>query len=553
VTSLELFPVDWREVWQDHAETESVGAIFTKPEIVNLILDLAGYSPAEARLIEQRVLEPSCGDGAFILAVVTRMIESETTHAGVIEWDQGGFDDALRAVDINTVSVRAARTLVSRILIEAGCPQPRATELAQKWVIQSDFLLKEWDERFDLVVGNPPYVRIENLPKRVLERYRSEFSTLTDRADLYVAFFEQGLRLLSSRGTLAYITANRFTKNTYGAGLRKLITDSFRVRFYVNLEHTQPFLTHVSAYPAIVVVDRQRGRSTKAGTLEDVESETLEKVRRQSFGRAGKVIESFRSWFPEGAPWSTTSAKEQASLSRLAATLPTLELSAPGTRVGIGVATGADKVFVLEKKHEEIEESRQIPLLMASNVYNDRLDWSGRYLVNPFVDEGNGNLVELSDYPGLAEYLQANFEALHRRHVAKARPRSWYRTIDRIWPDLVHRPKLVIPDIQGSTVIGYDDGQFYPHHNLYWITSESWPLLALKAMLRSSIVYEQVRAYSVQMRGGSVRFQAQTLRKIRLPFLKELSDSLLERLVEASEGTQSEVDDVAAEIYGNMR
>lgn len=550
MTSLELFPIGWRDVWQDSEEHTSVGAVFTKPAIVNLILDLAGYNPNESRLADRTLMEPSCGDGAFIHEVVSRLIESERTHVGKVDWRQEQLDIAVCAVDINPTSVDTARVLVSRVLIEAGCPKTRATALSQKWVMQSDFLLEEWDRRFDFVVGNPPYVRIEDLPKQVLKRYRSEFSTLSDRADLYVAFFEQGLRLLSRRGALAYITANRFAKNTYGAGLRKLVSDNYRVRYYVNLEHTQPFLTDVSAYPAIVVIDREKGGATRAGTLADVETDTLSIVRRQALGRAGKVIEHFRTWFPNGEPWTTTSGKEHALLSRLSATLPSLEESSSGTKVGIGVATGADKVFVLKEKHADIEESRQLPLLMASNVSNDMLHWSGRYLVNPFVDEGDGRLVELSNYPGLKKYLEAHKEAVFRRHVAKARPKAWYRTIDRVWPNLVGQPKLVIPDIQGSTVIGYDEGNYYPHHNLYWITSDSWPLLALKTILRSSIVYQQVRAYSVQMRGGSVRFQAQTLRRIRLPFLRDVSDTLLEQLAEISGSVnQTDIDDVVAEVY----
>lgn len=537
-------------MWRGAEKAEAVGAIFTKPEIVELILDFAGYTENGPRLACRPLLEPSCGDGAFIQGVVRRLIGNERANVGTMHWTDATLDSSVRAVDINEASVESARSLVGRILCENGCPQTRAAELASKWVVQSDFLLEHWDAEFDFVVGNPPYVRIEDLPKPVLRKYRSTFETLSDRADLYIAFFEQGLRLLSPSGTLAFITANRFAKNTYGAALRSLIAERYHVRYYLNLEHTQPFLSDVSAYPAIVVIDRRRGEPTKAGTLSSVDEKTLYAVRKQALGRPGKVMERFKTWFENGESWSTTSVKEHTELTRLSISLPTLEDSAPKTKVGIGVATGADKVFVLKGKDPSIEDSRQLPLLMASNVTNEALNWSGRYLINPFADEGSGNLVDLSDYPGLAKYFAANSDALRRRHVAKTRPTNWYRTIDRIWPELVSRPKLVIPDIQGSSTIGYDEGHYYPHHNLYWITSDSWPLLALKAILRSSIVYQQVRAYSVQMRGGSVRFQAQTLRKIRVPFLRDVRDSVLDALIGvATSGSQDEVDDVVRKLY----
>jgi hypothetical protein len=296
-------------------------------------------------------------------------------------------------------------------------------------------------------------------------------------------------------------------------------------------------------------VDKRKGGATRAGTLDEVTPETLYQVKKQALGKPGKVMERFAGWFQNGEPWSTTSASEYAQLSRLSDRLPLLEQSGGITKVGIGVATGADSVFILREKSTQIEESRQLPLLMPRDVSNERLDWSGRYLVNPFEDEGAGQLVDLSNYPGLREYLKAHSAALLKRHVAKSRPQSWYRTIDRIWPELVTRQKLVIPDIQGSTTIGFDDGLYYPHHNLYWITSDTWPLLALKTVLRSSVVYQQVKAYSVQMRGGSVRFQAQTLRKLRVPSITLLSDATVNRLITVATQSQDEVDDAVIEAY----
>lgn len=550
---LDLFETTWRDLWAGHDQHEGVGAVFTRPEIVDLMLDLAGYTPGSGRLAYTRVLEPSCGDGAFVSRVVSRLAESQREHAGLKGWNDPALDDSLRAADISPASLDAARKMIREQLTAAGCPLPRASSLANTWTVHTDFLLHSWPDRYDLVVGNPPYVRIEDLPKRVLERYRAVFSTVGDRADLYIAFLERGLQLLSPGGVLAFITANRFAKNLYGRKLRKLIADRYHVRYYLNLEHTQPFLSEVSAYPAIVLIDQARGKPTQAATLEDIGTENLDAVRQaaESSDRGAAGVTEFPSWYPDGSAWLTTSHDEQRSLDRLNDSLPALESSAPGTKVSIGVATGADRVFILAGKSEEIEDDRQIPLLMASNISNQAITWSGKYLINPFAPSGEA--VDLARYPGLAAYLERHADQLRRRHVARQRPHAWYRTIDRIWPELQTRPKLVIPDIQGagSTTIGLDEGRFYPHHNVYWITSDSWDLRALKTLLRSTIAVRQVSAYSVQMRGGSLRWQAQTLRKLRVPPLEGISDSILERLVDVSSSeNQEEIDDAAGEAYG---
>jgi adenine-specific DNA-methyltransferase len=550
---MDLFTTTWRDYWQGVESAEPVGAIFTKPEIASLILDLAEYVPSR-RLLDARLLEPSCGDGAFLREIVQRLVASETASVGEIDWTDRRLDRAVRAADISESSVGAARDLASELLASAGCDSSRATEIASAWILHADFLLHDWSDAFDFVVGNPPYVRIEELPKRVLTRYRELYETTSDRADIYVAFIQRGLELLSPAGTLAYICANRFTKNKYGGALRRLIASKYRVRQFINLEHTQPFVSDVSAYPAIFVMDRQHGASTHAATLADIQPETLRTVRAEAVDdrRTPAILSHFARWYPRGEPWTATSSEEQTSLHLLTENLPALEDSAPGTKVGIGVATGADRCFVLQGKSEQIESSRQLPLIMSRDVANAGLSWSGRYLVNPFRDEDDGELVDLRVYPGLAEHLAQHASVLRGRHVGRTRPESWFRTIDRIWPKLRNVPKLLIPDIQVGCVIGEDEGAFYPHHNLYWITSTTWPLAALKTLLRSSSVTQQVRALSVQMRGGSLRYQAQTLRRLRLPSIYSLSDALLSRLASlATASNLEEIDQLGSEAFRN--
>jgi adenine-specific DNA-methyltransferase len=553
MSTLELFEANWRAIWNGAEDSTSVGAIYTKPEIVDLVLDLSGYRADVGRLASRRLMEPSCGDGAFLQAVVRRLIQSERLHVGKIDWDCPELARSVRAIDLNSAAVAKAKTLIVDELLRENCSPERARALADTWAVHGDFLLTAWNEKFSFVVGNPPYVRLEELPKKVLAEYRRRFSTLKDRADLYIAFFERGLQLLAQDGVLAFICANRFAKNQYGAALRLLISEKFRVKQYINLEHTQPFLSEVSAYPAIVAIDRSRGGDTQAGTLEDLSSETLDFVRAQAFSQVGSIgpLATFRQWYPDGAPWSSTSQDEVRVLSTLRSNYPVLEDSGGLTRVGIGVATGADDVFILPAKSELIESGRQIPLLMAADVNVSRNEWSGRFLVNPFADADDGSLVDLSRFPGLGAHFDANAEQLRGRHVAKTRPANWFRTIDRIWPSLTSKPKLVIPDIQRGGVIGIDEGAHYPHHNVYWITSDSWDLRALQALLRSTQVLLQVRAFSVQMRGGSIRYQAQTLRRIRIPKLSILSSDVLDELRSAGPSSdQSEIDAAAARAFG---
>jgi hypothetical protein len=213
-----------------------------------------------------------------------------------------------------------------------------------------------------------------------------------------------------------------------------------------------------------------------------------------------------------------------AFLKRLEREFPTLEET--GTIVGIGVATGADKVFIT-KDRDLVEEGRLLPLAMASDIKGSRMEWSGHYLVDPWNRKG---LVDLTEFPKLAAYLEKHRASLQGRHVGKKSPDNWYRTIDRVNHGLTGKPKLYLPDIKGRIAPVLDSGETYPHHNVYFVAPEPWDPEVLGGLLLSSVAQFFVEAYGVRMRGGYLRFQAQYLRRIRVPRPGDVSPDQAERL-----------------------
>jgi hypothetical protein len=170
-------------------------------------------------------------------------------------------------------------------------------------------------------------------------------------------------------------------------------------------------------------------------------------------------------------------------------------------------------------------------------------------VLNPF-DE-SGQLVPLDAFPRFKRYLLQHQDIVTARHVAQRNPDGWYRTIDRIQPGLLETPKLLVPDIKGEGAFVIDEGRYYPHHNLYFITSDEWDLHALQTVLRSSLTLMVVATYCTRMAGGFLRFQAQYLRRIRLPHWRHVDQRLRERLSAAAmTKIQHEVDSPVFELYG---
>ena len=159
-----------------------------------------------------------------------------------------------------------------------------------------------------------------------------------------------------------------------------------------------------------------------------------------------------------GEPWILENFEALALVHRLESRFPTIEEA--GCKVGIGVATGADKEFIGEFKELDVELSRKLPLVTTKDIRDGHVRWQGKGVINPFGDDGK--LVSLDDYPKLKHFMELRYEQIARRHVAIRAPQNWYRTIDRIYPDLAKREKLLIPDIKGDASIVYEGGRFYP-------------------------------------------------------------------------------------------
>jgi len=516
------------------AGTESRGAISTRVEVVDFILDLVGYT-SDKPLYQSRILEPSFGGGSFLLPIVGRLLTAWRAVKGTTGSALGDMGDAIHAVELHRETFHSTYAAVVTLLKREGLAVSTATALADRWLSQGDFLLIPMDGRqFDFVVGNPPYVRQELIPTPLVAEYRSRYHTMYDRADLYVPFIERSLSLLSKRGYLGFICADRWMKNRYGGPLRSLVAEQFRLKIYVDMVDTPAFHSDVSAYPAITIISRETSGATRIAHRPAIDQATLttlaDVLRAKLLPKDAKSVRELARVTDGAEPWLLESSDQMALIRRLEQQFPRLEEA--GCKVGIGVATGADKAFIGDFDKLDVELDRKLPLVTTKDIISGGVRWRGQGIINPFAEDGG--LVNLQNYPRLRRYLEVRREVIAARHCAQKSPANWYRTIDRITPALAKRPKLLIPDIKGYAHIVFEDGELYPHHNLYYVTSETWNLRALQAVLLSAVTRLFVATYSTKMRGGYFRFQAQYLRRIRIPLWADVPKALQTELEEAA-------------------
>lgn len=529
----------------------SHGVVYTKPWVVEMILDLAGYK-AENNLVNILAVEPAAGIGGFVFPMVERLIDSCQRQ------NRNTLDCAysLLVYELDANSTNTLRSALFQQLDQLGIPKKEAALLIDSWVRTGDYLLDAQNlPKADFVIGNPPYIRIEEMDESTAILYRMMYPTMVGRADLYIAFFEAALKQLKSSGVCAFICADRWMLNQYGAELRRFVTSGFNVESIIEMHQADAFESDVSAYPAITIIRRGKQESVVVASADtEVESNKPSEIaaliasaREKSEEKRmlpGMTVNLVSTWFEGNAPWPRLSATHLTTLKKLETEYYPLE--SDKTRVSIGVATGADNIFITTD-HNIVEAEQLLPLAMAYDIADGELKWSGKYLINPWNHEG---LVDLNKFPRLKLYFEVHRDRLQRRHINKKNQAAWYRTIDRVNHDLLKKPKLYIADIKDKLNPVLDPGGTYPHHNLYFVQSDEWDLKVLGGLLLSAIGQFFVESYGVRMRGGYLRFQAQYLRRIRVPRPEHIRPDTAADLTRAFESRDRELATRAAlDVY----
>jgi hypothetical protein len=500
------------------------GEVFTKPAVVQLMLIISGLHELKVTPAT-RILEPSCGRGDFVILILDDLLGRADLRSSLSETPEE-YLSLITAFDLQAEHVETCRRRIVDTMVSNSFSLKTAKMLSIAWVKCADFLLVEGLETYDLVIGNPPYVRIEEIEKRSLALYRASFSTMVDRADLYVPFFEKSLDLLKSGGKLCFICTDRWIKNRYGRMLREKISKSFGIEAYIDFYGVDAFQSSVVTYPAVTLISRGRKDEMRYYDSEfasSIVAEISPASVRSKFSEESGTLQSLELCGQN--PWLIGQGASKQLIERFELTFGTL--ADAGCKVHIGAATGSNKVFLVGED-VDVEMSRMIPCVTSRDFVNGELKWSGKFMINPWDSSG---LVSLKDYPKLARYLDPHRIDLSKRHTAKKNPSHWYKTIDRIYPDRAFSPKLFIPDIKDRMTVIFDDGKFHANNSLYFILSDFWNPLALRAVLMV-IGPLFIRAYSTRVAGGHLRFQAQHLRRIRIPQWSQITQPQRRRLEE---------------------
>jgi len=420
-----------------------------------------------------RVLYPGCGTAPFAAAVERMCDEKDREYPAGL------------AVETNPRHLE----------------QARARELDHVEFQEQDYLSDDMleYEKFDYIVGNPPYVPIEGLSEEEKARYRETFSTAVDRFDLYILFFEQSLGLLAKGGVLSFITPEKFEYVDTAEPLRRLLTsDGLQVE---EIEHVpeDSFKGYIT-FPCITTV-RRSGTSRK----------TMVKLRDGS---------SHTTMLPGEESWASSVRGVDLEEMQTGATLGDVT-----KRVSPGLATGADKVFVMDAENvpDRIDEKWVYPTVAGRQLREFDGPYTDTVFLCPYTVDGNlANEEELGE---LYQWLDDRRDRLEDRSCVR-NGTKWYGWHETPPMDDILQPKIVFRDIDKEpTFWAETKGNVVPKHSVYYaIPNEGVPLDRLLEHLNSAEARLWMEASCQKAHNGYYRLQSSVLRDLPVP--KKWADSV---------------------------
>lgn len=227
---------------------KSNGRIYTSDFIVENILDLSGYYGD--KILKKHVIDNSCGDGAFLRKIVQRYCEESARlliDKNIVKEELGNY---IHGIEIERVERDKCINNIEEVANSYGI-------YGVNWDIICGDALKEhkFDGKMDYVLGNPPYIRVHNLGENVEDIKKFSFAQ-SGMTDLFIVFYEIGLKMLKSTGTLGYITPSSFFNSVAGAYMRKVFVEDNLISSIVNLRHFQAFMA--TTYTTIVVLKKNK-------------------------------------------------------------------------------------------------------------------------------------------------------------------------------------------------------------------------------------------------------------------------------------------------------
>ncbi|MDA3046388.1 Eco57I restriction-modification methylase domain-containing protein [Campylobacter sp. VBCF_06 NA8] len=489
-------------------------------------------------LLNLKIIDPACGSGAFLNGALDFLINEhknldkfrkiyENEALPLYDIEPQILENNLFGVDINADAVQIAKLSLWLRTAQKG---RKLTDLSNNIKCANSLLDFPFDFKFDCVLGNPPYIRVQGLKahhEQESKIYEQKFTSATGNYDIYVLFMEQGFKWLNKNGKLGFILPHKFLISDFGNGIRKFLSQNKALEKLYHFGSHSVF-SDASTYTCICILshDNQKLKFTHLNPNELTNSLNLNEISYQNLS---------------SDKWNLTDNKTANILKKINS--QPLKVQDVFAKIFQGIATSGDDVYLLQitknglyskalDKIVEVENELLKPILKGEDIKRYANLQNRYFVIFPYILE-NGKAMPMSEdyiksnFPNGYKYLKENETFLRGREKGKMDKDGWFLYIYPKSLNLIDSKKLVVPDITFGIQISFDNIGYCIKNGGYGIVINDKFSEFTKfylAILNSKLLWFYLKNIGTELRGGYFRFNTNYINPFGLPKLANLDE-----------------------------
>ncbi|EDO9716913.1 class I SAM-dependent DNA methyltransferase [Campylobacter jejuni] len=394
---------------------------------------------------------------------------------------------------------------------------------------------------FDLIIGNPPYIRQEEL-KELKPHLAKNYKVYKGTSDIYTYFYELGFNVLKENGILSFITSNKYTRAGYGEALREFLLKNTCILKYIDLNGIKVF-DSATVDTSILCFEKSKSKDNKFKYL--ALSNEILKTCAYDIGLYKDFAEfSQNSLSKESFTFSdeNTSALK-AKIERIGTPLKEWQ----GLNIYRGILTGYNEAFIIttEKRNEilakckdEAEKERTAKLirkmLRGRDIKRYSYEWAGLWVINAHngYKNQNGEKVEainIENYPSLKKHFDEFYPQLEKRTDKGLTP---YNLRNCAYLDEFEKEKIVWNPVSGEYLFSYIKEHIFFNNSLFMMTLDVFSLKYILAFMNSNCYKWLITLKTNLIQTGSYAYGAKDkIERLPIPKINSKNEKLANELI----------------------
>lgn len=405
-------------------------------------------------------------------------------------------------------------------------------------------------EGFDVVIGNPPYIRQEELSE--LKNYlRNQYKVFVSGGDIFSYFYELGFNLLKQNGKFAFIN-NTFDKTTAGKILREFVSDNFLLKKYIDFTSVAVF-EESTTYPVILIAEKRNQKSNFQFL-----KFTKETFQNKSLMNDDTNFTNISQSSLKSEAWNFLNIREVEILDKIEQHKRLFDIYGKCYR---GIITGLNEAFVTNINLgnadilKPVYDGKDLKKWKAPNPFKKMIVFESKSTKKQFGNlEESDALIKMKDeYPEIFNHL-IPFEEAAKKRFDKGD--YWWELRNCAYYDLFLKPKIIFPNLQNSNKFAFDETEVYLNAPSVFLPTNDKYLLAI---LNSKVVWHFLKTICVVRSGGFIEVKPQYFEQIPIPQIPPseqqpfitLVNKILEGKQQGNDTTdlEKQIDDLVYELY----